>query len=170
MQLNHRQYERGWRQLDFCHMDGNGVALICVGSGLMMATMDDFYIMGIPMCCVVDAGRLEAAELIGLIDWACHTVGHELVAVNIWRSRGSLVDLVPQMQRLTDDEKCKIVFRLRGNGENQIDDIGVKNYREYNDYLNIIKSYFTSLPMNGNLARIAKMVSKFELPLGGNEV
>lgn len=91
--------------------------LITVGSGLLMATLDEMQRLAVPVCCAVDAGELTEVNLIRGLDYMLYA--HPVVGVHIWRSRGDLTTLYPLIANLQarNRENYRIVWRLCGNGQ-----------------------------------------------------
>lgn len=92
-----------------------GACIITVGAGLMQASVDALAALSVPVHCAMDAGRLETAQLGSLVDWATADISHDVVALHVWRSRGTLDDLYPLLELAA--RRAKIEARLKGEGE-----------------------------------------------------
>lgn len=102
--------------------DGRGVAVLTVGSGLLMLSCDLLRSAEIPVCCGADIGPLRDDQRALVADWARCTDGHLVVAVNAWCSRSPAPSLYRALRARfsASSQLAALVARIRGVGEEEL--------------------------------------------------
>lgn len=95
-----------------------GVAVLCIGSGLLMATCDALAAAGVPVHCAADMGRVPVGRMTWLVESAARDPSHLAVAVHTWHSRSSAADLGGQLAGF--DRPLPLFARLRGIGDEAV--------------------------------------------------
>ena len=134
-----------WKEIDHIIYPQNpeGLAVICIGAGLMMATVDALEQAGKKVHCAVDVGKLNIDDMVDVMEWACHVKLHTGVVIHTWHSRSSAAKLIKRMGEinptlLSGGGRRLVHLRVRGFEEDLIAS-SVKNNWTIEDLIKDIK-------------------------------